>query len=73
MEIKGFKDTIKRYDRNTKTYAKAVKTKDISYHIEEFMNMLPDKPKVIDIGCTADRDSNLLKKSRSDYNWHRYI
>jgi ubiquinone/menaquinone biosynthesis C-methylase UbiE len=62
MKIKGFKDTIEWYDKNSEKYANsAEKVRPIKF-IEQFLSMLPKAPKVLDAGCGSGRDSRILNE-----------
>ncbi len=60
MKIKGFKDTIKWYDKNARQYAISVEDFSNKEQIDEFVELLPKNAKVLDAGCGGGRDSNSL-------------
>lgn len=62
MEIKGFKDTIEWYDKNSNKYAESAEKSPPTEMIIEFMSKLPKSPSILDAGCGSGRDSRLLKK-----------
>jgi ubiquinone/menaquinone biosynthesis C-methylase UbiE len=62
MKVKGFKDTIDWYDKNAEEYAKLTYQVTPDALLEQFISFLPTKPLVLDAGCSAGRDSSLLKE-----------
>lgn len=62
MKIKGFDDTIAWYNQNAKQYARANAAIADLDQIEEFSRLIPSKAAVLDAGCAAGRDSNLLSQ-----------
>src|SRR5271155_171080 len=60
MNVKNFKDTIDWYDQNAKKYAEATYAVSPDDLINQFMNLLPNKPKILDAGCGGGRDTGLL-------------
>jgi ubiquinone/menaquinone biosynthesis C-methylase UbiE len=60
MKIKGFQDTIAWYDANAEKYAD-VSSQNASIDIlDEFVSLLPKNASVLDAGCGAGRDTQLL-------------
>lgn len=62
MKVQGFKDTIDWYNQNAKKYAKVNAAIADFDQIEEFSGLLTQGAKVLDAGCAAGRDSNLLRQ-----------
>jgi ubiquinone/menaquinone biosynthesis C-methylase UbiE len=60
MKIKGFKDTIDWYDANAKEYADAIDSFPPTDLLDQFIHILPNKPKILDAGCGSGRDTGLL-------------
>ena len=60
MKIKGFKDTIKWYDKNAKYYAKATLSDNATDQINEFLSNIPKGGKILDAGCGGGRDTNIF-------------
>ena len=57
MKIKGFEDTIRWYNKNAKFYADSIQNYSSPDEIDELVNLLPKKAKVLDAGCAAGRDT----------------
>lgn len=62
MKVQGFKDTIDWYNQNAKKYAQVNAAIADFDQIEEFASLLPKVAKILDAGCAAGRDSNLLQQ-----------
>ena len=60
MKIKGFKDTIDWYDKNSSQYAKATEGRGSDEQIQEFSELLENNDKALDAGCAAGSDSKKL-------------
>lgn len=60
MDIRGFEDTIEWYNQNAQKYAQVNAGVADLDQIEEFASLLPEGARVLDAGCAAGRDSNLL-------------
>jgi len=60
VRIKGFQDTIAWYDQNAKHYAQVSASTANLEEIEQFVALLPKEGKVLDAGCGAGRDTDLL-------------
>lgn len=61
-KVKGFSDTIQWYEENASNYAQAIGNLANPELIEEFSNEVKPGGNVLDAGCAAGRDSNLLSK-----------
>lgn len=66
MKIKGFQDTIDWYDKHAEEYAAAGYAKPPYDLINQFINFLPNNPKILDAGCGAGRDTGLLHAKGAD-------
>src|SRR5581483_3237485 len=62
MSASSFKDTIRWYDEHAEQYAQAGATYFDLNHIKSFANLLPAGARVLDAGCGAGRDSDLLHR-----------
>jgi ubiquinone/menaquinone biosynthesis C-methylase UbiE len=62
MNVKGFQDTIDWYDQNAEEYANLTYQVTPDALLEKFISLLPTTPLVLDAGCSAGRDSRLLKE-----------
>lgn len=62
MDVKGLKDTIEWYDTNAEQYAAANATYFDMNHIATFASWLPKNATVLDAGCGAGRDANILSE-----------
>lgn len=62
MADMGLDDTIQWYNKNAEEYAKAGAAYFDMNHIHTFANLLPKGARVLDAGCGAGRDANLLQK-----------
>lgn len=62
MKVKGFQDTIGWYNKNAKKYAQVSESQSNPEQVIEFAALLPKHAKVLDAGCGAGRDTNLLSK-----------
>lgn len=60
--VKGFSDTIQWYEKNASNYAQAIGDLANPELIEEFSDNVNSGGRVLDAGCAAGRDSNLLSK-----------
>lgn len=61
MPDMGLDDTIQWYDKNAEQYANAGADYFDMNHIQTFANLLPKGAYVLDAGCGAGRDANLLQ------------
>ncbi len=62
QNVKDFQDTIDWYEQNAEHYASASEDKYCMNHINQFAKLLKKGDVVLDAGCAAGRDSNLLAK-----------
>lgn len=60
MKIKGFKDTIRWYDKNAAQYAKTALEHAAYDQILEFLNLIPRGGKILDAGCGSGRDTSIF-------------
>lgn len=60
MKTHGLKETIEWYDSNAEQYAAAGESYYDMNHITTFTEHLPPGAAVLDVGCGAGRDSNIL-------------
>jgi ubiquinone/menaquinone biosynthesis C-methylase UbiE len=64
MKISGYKVTIRWYEANAQKYALITQNtlNNDRIQLEEFTTLLPSHAKVLDAGCGAGRDTELLRK-----------
>jgi len=62
MSVTGLEDTIKWYDEHAEQYAEAGATYFDMNHITTFAKRLPQGASVLDAGCGAGRDADILSK-----------
>ncbi len=60
MKIAGFKDTIDWYNLNASQYSKSTENIFLHHNIDKFTSLLPPNALVLDAGCSAGRDMNVL-------------
>lgn len=60
MKIRGFRDTIKWYDKNAAKYAESTLATASLDQINEFLELIPKGGKVLDAGCGVGRDTNIF-------------
>ncbi|MBW7960074.1 methyltransferase domain-containing protein [Patescibacteria group bacterium] len=60
MKINGFNDTIDWYSKNANHYAQSIKNREFIDAINEFTRLILKEGRVLDAGCAAGRDTNLL-------------
>lgn len=66
MKIRGFKDTIKWYDKNAVNYAFSASQFLSREQINDFLLRIPGGGKILDAGCGSGRDTNEF--SKKDYD-----
>jgi ubiquinone/menaquinone biosynthesis C-methylase UbiE len=62
LQIEASK-TIDWYNQNAKEYADKNSGRARHNQIQKFLNLLPDTPVVVDIGCGPGRDTSILSKN----------
>lgn len=62
-KVKGFKDTIKWYDDNAVSYAKAAERLSPTFELEKFCAYFSPGAKILDAGCGSGRDSEKLRSN----------
>jgi ubiquinone/menaquinone biosynthesis C-methylase UbiE len=62
MSVTGLEDTIKWYDEHAEQYAEAGASYFDINHITTFAKRLPEDATVLDAGCGAGRDADILRK-----------
>ncbi len=60
MKIAGFKDTIDWYNLNANQYSKAIENIVLDHNIDKFISLIPPNSLVLDAGCSAGKDMNVL-------------
>lgn len=62
MKVQGLQDTITWYDKNAHIYAQATVSRAHPEQIDQFVAKLHTNAKVLDAGCGAGRDTDLLSQ-----------